>query len=200
MHVSVFYQLPICNLFTQHVIYLLWRDTTSELWTPVLFSLLIKQPQAILFIYCNYFSANSFHSIRLILCFSKTGEIDNLTESLGQSILVVLCAGSTLFLTPVVRPANSQTATPSEATPFSYWSIKPWFLTEGKLAAVLIIPSSWGSQRIAITRASSSFSGAVAGEKKHFCKGSLSLPIFLLCYCFAYFIFVCFVISKTHKN
>ena len=50
--------------------------------------------------------------------------------------------------------ANSQTATPSEATPFSYWSIKPWFLTEGKLATVLIIPSSWGSQRIAITRAS----------------------------------------------
>ncbi|KAK1613086.1 hypothetical protein QYE76_036759 [Lolium multiflorum] len=29
----------------------------------------------------------------------------------------------------------------------SYWFDKPWFLTEGKLAAVLIIPSSWGSQR-----------------------------------------------------
>ena len=84
----------------------------------------------------------------------------------------------------------------SEATPFSYWSIKPWFLTEGKLAAVLIIPFSWGSQRIAITRASSLFSGAISGEKKHVCKGSLSLPIFLLCYCFAYFIFVCFLISK----
>jgi hypothetical protein len=25
-------------------------------------------------------------------------------------------------------------------------SIKPWFLTERKLAVVLIIPSSWGSQ------------------------------------------------------
>jgi hypothetical protein len=24
--------------------------------------------------------------------------------------------------------------------------IKPWFLTEGKFAAELIIPSSWGSQ------------------------------------------------------
>jgi hypothetical protein len=24
--------------------------------------------------------------------------------------------------------------------------IKPWFLTEGKFATVLIIPSSWGSQ------------------------------------------------------
>jgi hypothetical protein len=27
---------------------------------------------------------------------------------------------------------------------FSYWSIKPWFHTEGKLTAVLTIPSSWG--------------------------------------------------------
>jgi hypothetical protein len=27
---------------------------------------------------------------------------------------------------------------------FSYWSIKLWFYTEGKLAVVLIIPSSWG--------------------------------------------------------
>ena len=115
-----------------------------------LFSTLIKQPHQTLFTFCNivlYFTASiSFHTIRLILCIQQTGEIDNLTESLGQSIL----AGSTLLLTPVVRPTTSQLATPSEATPFSYWSIKPWFLTEGKLAAVLIIPSSWGSQRIAI--------------------------------------------------
>jgi hypothetical protein len=27
---------------------------------------------------------------------------------------------------------------------FSYWLIKLWFHTEGKLAVVLIIPSSWG--------------------------------------------------------
>ena len=114
-----------------------------------LFSTLIKQPQAILFTYCNYFSVNSFHSIHLILCFSKTGEIDNLTETLGQSILVVLCAGSTLLLTPVVRPTTSQLAAPSEATLFSYWSIKPWFHTKGKLVTVLIIPSSWGSQQTA---------------------------------------------------
>jgi hypothetical protein len=26
------------------------------------------------------------------------------------------------------------------------WTDKPWFLTEGKFATVLIIPSSWGSQ------------------------------------------------------
>jgi hypothetical protein len=33
---------------------------------------------------------------------------------------------------------------PSEVVYFSYWSIKPWFHTEGKLTIVLIIPSSWG--------------------------------------------------------
>ena len=34
MHLSIC-QLPNCNFFTQHVSYLLWRDTTSELWTLV---------------------------------------------------------------------------------------------------------------------------------------------------------------------
>ena len=83
------------------------------------------QPNHTLFTFCNtilYFTANTFfHIIQLIRCIQQTGEIDNLTESLGKSILVVLCAGSTLLLTPVVRPATSLLATPSEATPFSYW-------------------------------------------------------------------------------
>ena len=107
MNKSLFYQFLICNLFTQHVIYLLWRDTTSELWTPVLFSLLINNQITLCLlsaITVLYFTANTFfHIIQLILCFQQTGEIDNLTESLGQSTLVVLCAGSTLLLTPVVR-------------------------------------------------------------------------------------------------
>ena len=158
MHKSLFYQSPICKLFTQHVIYLLWRDTTSELWTPVLFYLLIKQPHQLCLLFAILFfillQTLSFHIIQLILCIQQTREIENLTESLGQSILVLLCAGSTLLLTSVVRPTTSQPATPSEATPFSYWLIKPWCLTQEKLAAVLLIPSSWGSQRSAIMRAS----------------------------------------------
>jgi hypothetical protein len=36
---SLFYQLPNCNLFTQHVLFILWRDTASELWIPVQFPL-----------------------------------------------------------------------------------------------------------------------------------------------------------------
>jgi hypothetical protein len=36
---SLLYQLHNCNLFTQHALFILWRDTTSELWTPVQFPL-----------------------------------------------------------------------------------------------------------------------------------------------------------------
>jgi hypothetical protein len=68
---------------------------------------------------------------------------------------------------------------------FSNWLIKLWFNTEGKFTAVLITPSSWDSQLVRQHRTINKFSGAVAGEKEDFCKGSLSLPIFLLCYCFA---------------
>ena len=126
----------------------------------------------------------SFHTRQLILCFQQNRWDWQPHCKLGQSILVVLCASSTLLLTPVVRPAEIQLATPSEVTPFSYWSIKPWFLTEGKLATVLIIPSSWGSPTVCNLRSSSSFSGAVAAKKEDFCKGSLSSPISLLCYSF----------------
>jgi hypothetical protein len=33
-----------------------------------------------------------------------------------------------------------------EVGSFSYWFDKPWFHTEGRLAAVLIITFSWGFQ------------------------------------------------------
>jgi hypothetical protein len=39
MYIILLYQLPNCNLSTQHVLFILWRDTTSELWTLVQFPL-----------------------------------------------------------------------------------------------------------------------------------------------------------------
>jgi hypothetical protein len=36
---ALLYQLPNCNLFTQHVLFILWRDTAGELWTLVQFPL-----------------------------------------------------------------------------------------------------------------------------------------------------------------
>jgi hypothetical protein len=47
---------------------------------------------------------------------------------------------------------------------------------------------------------SSNFSGAVAGEKEDFCKGSLSLPIFYFVIVLLYFIFACIFLSKIQKN
>ena len=139
MYKSLFCQLPICNLFTQHVIYLLWRDTSSELWTPVLSFILINHPlqlcliSAITVLFTLLQTNISFHTIHLILCFQQNRWDWQPHCKLGQSILVVLCAGSTLLLTPVVRPANSQPATPSEATLFSYWSINLGFLLRENL-------------------------------------------------------------------
>ena len=148
--------------------------------------------------YCSLFTKNTFfHTIRLILCLQQTGEIDNLTESLGQSILVVLCAGSTLLLTPVVRPANSQPATPSEATPFSYWSIKPWFLTEGKLTCcthhtfLLGFPTS---------KHQDFFWRRCRGEEALLQGESLALNIFiLLLFCLVYFFCLPCYIKNTQK-
>jgi hypothetical protein len=86
------------------------------------------------------------------------------------------------------------------------------FTTEGRLATVLIIPSSWGSQRAILTRhqavfwrrcrglkkkklprqlGTSKFSGVVAGES---CTHSL-----LLCFCFALFLLASFY-QKYRKN
>jgi hypothetical protein len=46
---------------------------------------------------------------------------------------------------------------------------------------------------------SRNFSGAVAGEKEDFCKGSLSLPIFYFVIILFYFIFACIFLSKNKK-
>ena len=107
-----------------------------------------------------------------------------------------------------------------EATSFSYWFDKPWFHTEGKLAATLIIPSSWGSQLTCDVQAlflallprryslvnlepPTRFLAPLPGRTNCFCGGSLSHPISLLCYlsCLVYFYLVLFAlfIKNTKK-
>jgi hypothetical protein len=77
-------------------------------------------------------------------------------RKLGAKFLVVLCACFTLLLVQSKAldeaPYKLSGAVAKLAgitfwsLAFSYWFGKPRFLTEGKLATVLIIPSSWGSQ------------------------------------------------------
>jgi hypothetical protein len=91
------YQLPNCNLFTQHALFILWRDATSELWTPVQFPL---HCFTVLFTHSVYFTcklSSIYHSIGSFLCLQQTGEIDNLIASWEQSTCLC-CAGFTLLL------------------------------------------------------------------------------------------------------
>jgi hypothetical protein len=74
---------------------------------------------------------------------------------MGTEYLVVLCAGSML---PLAKQSLDEapyklSRAVAKLAGITFWSIsffpdtiKPWFLTEGKFATVLIIPSSWGSQ------------------------------------------------------
>jgi hypothetical protein len=76
---------------------------------------------------------------------------------------------------------------------FSYWFNKLGFTTERKLAAVLIIPSSWGSQWGVIYTPSSIFSGALPGRKKISARGVSHFQSFtLLLFCFILFLLASF--------
>jgi hypothetical protein len=73
---------------------------------------------------------------------------------LGAKYLVVLCAGSTLQLAKqsLDEALYKLSRAIAKLASITFWSLafsrtdKPWFLTQGKFATVLIIPSSWGSQ------------------------------------------------------
>ena len=122
------------------------RDTSSELWTPV-HSLILKYKSAAILVF-TVFSANNHlphNTVNPLL--QQAGEIDNLTVSLGQSTLVVLCRFHVGAGIPGVAPHYIPPPSTFNVLLGSSWFDKPWFLSEGKLAAVRIIPSSWGSQR-----------------------------------------------------
>jgi hypothetical protein len=81
--------LPSMSLF------ILWRDTTSELWTLVQFPLYRYYRLLSLALFTFLHITIAFHSIRSFLCLQQTSEIDNLIVSSEQSIYLccvqVLC-------------------------------------------------------------------------------------------------------------
>jgi hypothetical protein len=66
------------------LLFILWRDTTSELWTPVQFSLHCYTILLLLALFNFPHTTIVFHSIRSYLCLQQTGEIDNLIVSWEQ--------------------------------------------------------------------------------------------------------------------
>jgi hypothetical protein len=132
MH-SLFCQLPNCNLFTQHVISL-WRDTSSELWTPVhSFTFILPStanivyfPQALFYFTTNKYLFPHYTSNHL---FSANQWDWQPHCKLGQSSLVVLCAGSTLLLAPRL-PCQPRTRLLSGTLPKSASNnLQKWFLS-----------------------------------------------------------------------
>jgi hypothetical protein len=83
---------------------------------------------------------------------------------------------------------------------FSYWIDKPQFLTEEKLATVLIIPSSWGSQLGGYpARIKHNFLAPLPRKKETSARGvSHAHP--LLYFCFALLYFFCIVFIKNTKK
>jgi hypothetical protein len=67
------------------LLFILWRDTTSKLWTPVQFPLYCYYCLLLLALFTFLCTTIAFHSIRSILCLQQTGEIDNLIVSWEQS-------------------------------------------------------------------------------------------------------------------
>jgi hypothetical protein len=86
---------------------------------------------------------------------------------------------------------------------FSYQIDNLGFITEGRLAAMLIIPSlevpNWSVIYIINTAPSSKFSGAIARRKKTSARGVSHAQSFTLFLVLLYFIFACIFLSKTQK-
>src|SRR5215213_10148456 len=84
-------QLPTCNLFTQHAIYLIGETPLVNCGSRSYSFTSEIQSTAISVLCCSSQTNIILHTIRLILCFQQAGEIHNLTVKLGQSTVIVLC-------------------------------------------------------------------------------------------------------------
>jgi hypothetical protein len=105
MH-SLFCQLPNCNLFTQHVIYL-YGETPLVSCGP--WSILLHIYYRLLSTSIIYFLANKYllpHDMFNPLFIANRWDSQPHCK-LGQSTLVVLCAGSTLLLAPKLCPRQA---------------------------------------------------------------------------------------------
>src|SRR4051795_4696136 len=127
-------QLPSCNLFTQHYI-VLWRDTSRELWTPVLLFNLAIQPTSCFPVFLLQIILFPFDTINPLFSARPVG----LTTSLSSWGRVIwLCCAGLYFNLGVIL--------------VSYWFDNLGFILREILTAVYIItlllgrPTSKGSK------------------------------------------------------
>jgi hypothetical protein len=119
------------------LLFILWRDTTSELWTPVQFLYIAITVLHLIALFTFLQTITFYHSIRLILCLQQIGEIDNLIVSWGKVLGCVVCrfhvATSEKLHADKYPGAIVQSVTKlaginlQKCGSFSYWFDKPWF-------------------------------------------------------------------------
>jgi hypothetical protein len=83
---------------------------------------------------------------------------------------------------------------------FSYWIDKPQFLTEEKVATVLIIPSSWGSQLGGHPARIKLISWRRSRGKRRLLQGEFRMHILYFVLVLLYFIFACIVFIKNTQK
>jgi hypothetical protein len=73
------------------LLFILWRDTTSELWTLVQFLYIAITVYYFTCLFTFLHTITFYHSTRSILCLQQTGEIDNLIVSWGKVLGCIVC-------------------------------------------------------------------------------------------------------------
>jgi hypothetical protein len=125
---SLFCQLSNCNLFTQHVIYL-YGETPLVNYGP--WSILLHLYYHLISTSIIYFLANKH-----LLPHDTFNPLFTVNQwdwqphgKLGQSTLVMLCAGSTLLLAPELRPKHAPWTNSLEQSPkIASINLQKWFL------------------------------------------------------------------------
>ena len=111
-------QLPRCNLFTQHVIYLR-RATSSELWIPVLlFTYNLQLFTALCLLSANYyfFPFDTFNPL-----FSAKLVILTTSSQVGGRVTWLCCAGLHVATSIGSAPCQSSASNTFGVFPCSYW-------------------------------------------------------------------------------
>jgi hypothetical protein len=127
---------PILICLPSMSLFILWRDTTSELWTPVQFPLHCYYLFTLLAMFTFSHITIGFHLIRSFLCLQQTGEIDNLIVSWEQStwlccVQVPRCCWRSKALDEAPYKLSGAVTKLASITflslAFSYWVDIPWF-------------------------------------------------------------------------
>ena len=160
------------------------ESTSSELWTPVQSLPLIHFTLLIVYL----MQTITFHTIHLILCYSKTVSLTTSLIRWGK-VLSLCCAG--------LRVASNTYV----MFPFSYWFDNLGFLLMENLLLCCFTPCSWGSQWSA-SQHHQAFLAPLPGRLRTSSQGesftSFLFTLFLVC--FVSFAWFCLPLLKKTKK